>query len=670
MAADLLTRFRVTLDGRDALQSFFREGASGAKRFAGTVKSEIHAAGQDIAGLAGQVTRALGALTGIGADLGLARGARDVLELRDAVAGIGASAGIGAGEIAELRREIVATSVSSQQFGRDLAAGLQEFVARTGDLEAGRRHLELYGKTARATRADVREVAAIGADLEKLGITDQTRAFGILARQADAGSVELKDLASQGPRLLAAFQGAGLTGERGLRAGGALAQVFQRGTGNVERTSTAVEATFRDLALRAEDLRGGGVEVFDGEGLPRDRAEVLLEIIRKTRGREQGLRRIFGDEAMRGVGVLAAEFRRTGGFGTYESFRDVESTPGLIDQKFATSTSTALGRFQAAQIETQAALDSGVGDSLDGASEYSKLIPGAVEFGLNHPLAAGLAGGAWIGRRLAGRGISAAWSRLFGRRGGSAPGMAATGADAAGAVGAGGMPVFVTNWPGGLAPGGGGAGASLLGGLAPLLAPLVVAGATLAAAAKVLSEIGEDRDTMGARWRQEHAALIGIEQAIRRPAPASERGGQGRSEPVTIAEAARAGGGPKLAQFRKQQFVLRALATGMDIGLSDEALGKEVEGGGDVLRTIGEEFPEFRRLRGRRRSDFLRQIVEHGDLAAGTSTTTSVGQPAYWSKPQLNLTVNVNADGTATVEGLDFSTRSPRVMVHRTAGVQ
>ena len=371
-------KFRVSLEGKDELSQFFERSGRGAKTFSSMMHSELSKVGADLGSMVRSTTSAIAGLGGLAASFGFAQQARGVVELRDAIQGVAVTAGLADDQIAGLRAQILSASQATNQFGQELTDALGAFVAKTGDVETGRKNLELYGKTATATRASIADIANIGADLKKLNIGgDQTRSFAILAKQADVGAVELKDLASQGPRLLSAFGAAGLKGEKGLREGGAFAQVAQLGTGNVERTSTAVEAAFRDVmhANKMGKLRGSGIDVLDPKTHEmRDQVEVILDIIRKTKGRQDLLTSIFQEESIRAINPLAKEFRETGGFATYEKFRDVSGDESIIDSKFKQNTNTAAARFKQAQIKMQGNADKNLGDKIDQLSTHADLV--------------------------------------------------------------------------------------------------------------------------------------------------------------------------------------------------------------------------------------------------------------------------------------------------------
>jgi hypothetical protein len=451
----LEAKFRISVDGKDELPNVLGRGESSLKRFSSTAAAELGRAGRDIASFAGSAVRALGAIGGIGAGVGIAEQARGVIELRDAIVGVAATAGLAEDQIGGLKTQLLETARATHQFGSDLTEALNAFVAKTGDIETGRKNLELYGRTATAARASVADIANIGADLNKLKITDQATALAVLAKQADIGTVELKDMVSQGPRVLAALAGAGLTGEQGLRRGGALFQVARSATGTSDMATTVVERMLSDVVQKQRLVEGGlGVQVFDPKThAARDRVQVILDVVAKSGGREDILRKVFGEESIRGALALANEYRATGGFGTFNKFAGVQADSSLIDQKFALNTSTAAAKIKQGQIGMQIAADTNLGDTIESVAGNAGVGTNIFDFITAHPLIAG--GGAVAGlaaKQLATRGLSALAGRagrsLFG---GSAGGAGALGEAASAALGGSGDAprVFVVNWPAG-----------------------------------------------------------------------------------------------------------------------------------------------------------------------------------------------------------------------------
>lgn len=178
---------------------------------------------------------------------------------------------------------------------------------------------------------------------------------------------------------------------------------------------------------------------------------------------------------------------------------------GTLAEKLQKYLASADGKKMVDQLAT------GVAKLVDGVSELAKKLPEVIGFLGEHKGLIMAVGGLFGGARLLGgiRGSLGLAGAVGGKVGGAADMLNAA-------------PVRVVNWPGSF--GGSvtdGLGdkvgkvaklAGLGGGSLALVGAVGVAG--LVAQAKVLTEIGEDRDKMGARWKTNHANTIEAEQAI------------------------------------------------------------------------------------------------------------------------------------------------------------
>jgi ethanolamine utilization microcompartment shell protein EutS len=427
VAEDFELRFRVSLGGKDEVTDFFDKSEKSAARFQSSLKS-LGSAMSTFANKAGSQFQAFA-----GKELGGSFGsqARGVLQLRDAINQLAVSSGKGGEIVGGLKDQIQSVSVASNQMQTDVTEALQAFVEKTGDLDTARKNIELYGKAATATSAALADISRVGVELsDKLGIKEQANAFAILATQSKQGAIELKDLATKGPRIFAAAASAGATGELGLREAGALAQTYAKafgGIGSAASVATAVENTFSGIAKKRSRLEGAGIKFTDAEGKERDRFDVLFDIIRATKGDETKLREVFTQQGMRGVMVLANEFKKTGGFGTFERFRDVRPDAGVLDRDFATRSSTGMAKLKAEEIRRAA-----FADRLGFIAEFGAEHAFGIQAGIK---GLGILGGGLskLGGRVPGglgRALSAAtaqhvivdnWPPGFGGNGGAAP---------------------------------------------------------------------------------------------------------------------------------------------------------------------------------------------------------------------------------------------------------
>lgn len=440
---ELAAKFRVTLEGGTELSAWLDAANTKTKqleRNATSAFSVLSKGAKDTAVEMAKFAASAGktALATSGLSLGISAQAKSILEFRDQVNRLGTAASLAENQIGGLKSQILDVAVASGQMKDTVTDALAAFVAKTGDIETARRNLELYAKTATGTGAALSEVSLIGAELSsKMGIVDQRRALGILAKQGDVGAIEFKDLAIQGPRIFAAAAGAGLKGEAGVRAIGGLAQLFAEGvggSGSAARVATSIEGLFRDVSKkigrqRIEEL---GITVGD-----RDAVEIVKDVIRKFNGNDRAIQNagIFTAASFRGVQTLSRTFRESGSFAELDKFINAAGDVGTIDEKFARNMKSGKSALNVAQAKIDRSYDRNLGDSIEKLARSADKLASVVDFATAHPGA------------VVGGGVAAMLARnLWRNRGGNV---------VSDMVGGSGQRVFVTNWPNSLGgPGG------------------------------------------------------------------------------------------------------------------------------------------------------------------------------------------------------------------------
>jgi hypothetical protein len=440
--SEFAARFRIQLDGGQEFLTWVDKANTGVKQFErnhtsamSTMSRSLKSTADDMArlGLAvGKTALSVGNL-----NLGLAAQAKGILEFRNNVTQLATTANLAEDRIGGLRSQIQSVAVASGQMREHVSDALGAFVEKTGDIETARKNLELYAKTARATNADLAEVALVGAELSsKMKIGDQRSALGILAAQSDKGAIEFRHLAVQGPRLFSEAASAGFKGEEGVRKIGGLAQVFAEGVGGptaAARVATSVENLFRDVSRPKGQalLRGLNVEVGD-----RDAIEIAKDVIRLFKGNDRAISEsgVFLAQSLRGVKQLSRDYREHGGqFKELEKFTNAGGGDTIIDEKFARNMKSGQAGLEVGRERIKRAYDKGIGDATEWvARNGSGAIAGGVEWATEHP---GMVGGALVAGVL-GRNMFKASRSGAGNLIGGALGIG------------GAQRVFVTNWPG------------------------------------------------------------------------------------------------------------------------------------------------------------------------------------------------------------------------------
>lgn len=208
----------------------------------------------------------------------------------------------------------------------DVAGGVEAFVTKTGRLDLARNFQDLMAEMSVATGATATSLGDAMADLfQKFDITavdDMSEAMATLAVQGKKGSFELKDAASQFPRLAAAAQRLGIgKGAEAVGTLGGLTQIARSSTGSPEEAATALENVFTMLTTKGDQLKKSGVRVFDKQGGARNIVDVLTETVANVGGtdieKKKGeLAQIFGRRGIRALSPLIQAYAEAQGDAT------------------------------------------------------------------------------------------------------------------------------------------------------------------------------------------------------------------------------------------------------------------------------------------------------------------------------------------------------------------
>ena len=219
-----------------------------------------------------------------------------------------------------LRKEFEQTAAKTPGIkAMDVAQAVQQFVAKTGNLDVARKSQGVFATVASATGSDIADVSAAAADLfqkfEIDTVEGMADAMAALAFQGKAGSFELKDAAGQFAKLSAAASRFGLAkGADGVRTLGGLTQIARSATGSPEQAATAVEAMFRQFTSSSalKQLKSIRVDPFldKGKTQTKEIRGLIVETITKSGGNLEKLQHIFGEEGIRAISPIISEFNK------------------------------------------------------------------------------------------------------------------------------------------------------------------------------------------------------------------------------------------------------------------------------------------------------------------------------------------------------------------------
>ena len=196
-----------------------------------------------------------------------------------------------------------------------LLSAIEKIAAKTGDLDFAVDNMKNLAYAIGATGAAGEDVGALAGDLfEKFGIRQADKmisTIGLLANQGKLGAFELKDLATQGERVTAAYAMMGRTGMTAVGEMGALLQMAKKGTGSAEQAATAFEALVRNItdSRIMKQLQSVGIQVRDNNGQFRSAIDIVKDVIVKTKGDTSKLGQVFDTFAIRAISTMAVEYQ-------------------------------------------------------------------------------------------------------------------------------------------------------------------------------------------------------------------------------------------------------------------------------------------------------------------------------------------------------------------------
>ena len=209
-----------------------------------------------------------------------------------------------------------------------LLSAVEQITAKTGELSVAEDNLENIAMVISATGAGGEDVGSLFSNIfEKFNVKDSKEMLEIidaLANQGKMGAFELRDLATQGERIISAYAAMGRTGKEAALEMGTMMQLARKGTGSTEQSATAFEAVVRNLTnpKLIKNLKSVGISVKDVNGNFRAMPDIIKDIVIKTNGDTTKLGLIFDEFAKRAVNPIAIAYNqaRKEGKSTAEAF--------------------------------------------------------------------------------------------------------------------------------------------------------------------------------------------------------------------------------------------------------------------------------------------------------------------------------------------------------------
>lgn len=205
-------------------------------------------------------------------------------------------------EIIEAARRAANANAYAPQ---EALGGLQAFVGKTGDLSLGLQTLDELARLSRATGTSLDDMVSAAADAaNQLPDTADKGAklvavMRAIAGQGKLGAVEIRDLATQMPKLVASAGMFGGKVEDNIAVLGALAQEARQRGGATSAagaaTSVAGFVNTLNTPARMKAFAAAGINLQGADGKLRNPEEVILEALAKRGNDRAGFKSLFAN---------------------------------------------------------------------------------------------------------------------------------------------------------------------------------------------------------------------------------------------------------------------------------------------------------------------------------------------------------------------------------------
>lgn len=421
----------------------------------GQLSRAAEVAGRGLDNLGNRYTALLTGAAGAGT-------AKAVMDLETQFVELGIQANLSADKVEELKSKIydAARAPDIRVNPGEITAAFNQIVEKTGDVELAMGNIRNIGLAISATGARGADIGALMADLAQKfqikGGEEMLQTLDTTVNQGKLGAFTIKHFSTQAERLTAAYAQLGRVGPGAVREMGAMTQMIKQGVGGPEQTATALEAFIRTLndPQKRKLLTGAGIKLMDPNDPKRMRSgvEIMKDIITRTKGDFSKLGVVFDSEALRALTAAALEWKKNGGFESFDSFMAAAGDGNQLLEDSARKARTSAAAMTALGASWTRVADQELSGPISAmAAAIDSLSPGTVEATFKaFAYGVGVLGAVVIATKAVRAAMAARdlWRYV---RGGkySGAGAALAGTGASGTV-----PVLVTNWPGGNMPGG------------------------------------------------------------------------------------------------------------------------------------------------------------------------------------------------------------------------
>jgi hypothetical protein len=342
--------------------------------------------------LSAGVKRGFGTITdlmGIGGVAGAIAATKRVKDFHTRLLRLRQSSRASAADMKRLNQMIGKVAMARGLERDDLLGGAETFVEKTGDLQGYVAQLDQLGKVGTGTGVALADLAAISAAANKsMGVApgDTERMFDVLASQASQGTVELKNMASELPSLIALQRNFAKTGVDGIAEMGAMVQVAMDSFGSASEAATGYRRLLQAIIVKSKDLKKHRINVFDETGKMRSVEAIMTDLAKSKLAsggkNEAKLIKLLGSsEAFLAFkGIKEGLKKQADGQTKLGQLLDQKASAGFIDEAAKMWDESDAGKMARSLAKMDVTLDNVIGRHMGAIANAVERAADALDF--------------------------------------------------------------------------------------------------------------------------------------------------------------------------------------------------------------------------------------------------------------------------------------------------
>jgi len=352
----------VLLSLKDLFSQGMNKAAGAASSFAGKTLGAIEKVDKAISGTTAK-------LAALGLTLSVGAAAKGVIEMDHRMTRLGISTNASAEQISKLKRAIfdVAQAPDIKIDPDKIVNAFEKIKDQTGDLKFAEDNIRNIALAIQATGESGESMGILFSQFRNFGYSTEqiSSLMDDMVAQANQGAFSLADFAKNASTIFSALEakGMGATPEKIENIHAAL-QIINAGAKNPTKAFAAFDSVFKEITDpdKRKDFRKLGISVKDSNGNFRDFNDIMFEIAEKAKDSRftNSINRMFDSSSMVAINSYISQGDRL-----KNSLNDLGDTTGLLQKQSAAMAGTMQSNLKNLQTAFNSFADTNLAKPLE-----------------------------------------------------------------------------------------------------------------------------------------------------------------------------------------------------------------------------------------------------------------------------------------------------------------